>query len=365
MIEQKIVVDKTDLVDIADAVRSQTGETDLMGIKEISPKIRSLSVGGNTIVQADWNQSDENAPDYVKNRTHYIENSSVEIFPETEIEIIGASASLIDYGITLLKETSPCVVTIDGVAYDTSARYAKFNAYEMWVIGNGDLIGEDLEDPHLPFAIFIDGLDDWIEFADTQNKTISLKIGVNGNVIHKIPDIYLPEPIGKIGTGGSAEIFNDLVNNIADNDYAHAEGFKTKANGYASHAENHTTKATGYASHAEGCETEAKGSYSHAENRGTQANGANSHAEGEGTIAAGKNQHVSGAYNIEDASSLVIVGNGTSNTARKNAFKLDAYGNGEFAGTIKANAILLKSSTQGSTKYFKLTIDDNGELTIS
>lgn len=39
------------------------------------------NAGGN--VQADWNQNDETASDYVKNRTHYIEESDLVVFNET------------------------------------------------------------------------------------------------------------------------------------------------------------------------------------------------------------------------------------------------------------------------------------------
>jgi hypothetical protein len=76
-------------------------------------------------------------------------------------------------------------------------------------------------------------------------------------------------------------------------------------------------------SHAEGDATTATGTYSHAEGQSTQAIGEYSHAEGIGTIASGSYQHVSGKYNEQgDATSLFIVGNGTSNGTRKDAFKV-------------------------------------------
>jgi len=62
---------------------------------------------------------------------------------------------------------------------------------------------------------------------------------------------------------------------------------------------------------------------SHAEGDTTTATGTYSHAEGIGTIASGSYQHVSGKYNEQgDATSLFIVGNGTSNGSRKDAFKV-------------------------------------------
>ena len=309
---------------------------------------------------SDWQENDTESPSYIQNRTHWIEETHVEILPETTIEVSGNSEDLLNYNLTFLKEDTPCIVIIDGVSYESTARYRKFNAYEMWVIGNGDLIGEDFEDTHLPFAIFIDGYDDYIQLTKG-NRTITLKIEVTGNVVHKIPDIYLPEPVGKIGTGGMAEIFNDLENNIASADYSHAEGFKATASGYASHAEGHTAKATGYASHAEGCETESKGSYAHAEGRYTIAKTAQSHAEGEGTIAAGRNQHVSGSYNIEDTTSLVIVGNGDGDNNRRNAYKLSASGDGYFTGDV-----VVKASSNDKVSLLNLytKIEDIEEITL-
>lgn len=78
-----IISEKNDLTNIADAVREQTGETKLMGIKEMPSKIRALSVG-STPVQSDWEQNDETALDYVKNRTHWVEDDGKTYHPLNE-----------------------------------------------------------------------------------------------------------------------------------------------------------------------------------------------------------------------------------------------------------------------------------------
>lgn len=104
------------------------------------------------------------------------------------------------------------------------------------------------------------------------------------------------------------EVFNDYVNNEATENYSHAEGNVTKANGYSSHAEGTRCVATGAESHAEGYNCQAKGLHSHAEGSSTisegqdshaegnitQANGDRSHAEGSSTIASGNNSHAEG-----------------------------------------------------------------------
>lgn len=107
---------------------------------------------------------------------------------------------------------------------------------------------------------------------------------------------------------GKGEVFNDYVNNEATENYSHAEGNVTKANGYSSHAEGTRCVATGAESHAEGYNCQAKGLHSHAEGSSTisegqdshaegnitQANGDRSHAEGSSTIASGNNSHAEG-----------------------------------------------------------------------
>ena len=64
-----------------------------------------------------------------------------------------------------------------------------------------------------------------------------------------------------------------------------------------------------------------------------------SHARGRGTVAYGVSQSVCGKFNISDTTSLIIVGNGTSDTARSNAMTLDSSGNVAFAGTVTGTRV--------------------------
>ncbi len=99
--------------------------------------------------------------------------------------------------------------------------------------------------------------------------------------------------IGKKGSK-AGEIFNDYGNNTADGPYSHAQGYNTHANG----------KMT--------------------------------HTEGVGTVADSDFQHVQGKFNEIDSEGkyLDIVGNGTSEDDRSNAYTLDHDGNAWFAGDI-------------------------------
>lgn len=107
---------------------------------------------------------------------------------------------------------------------------------------------------------------------------------------------------------------------------SHSEGRLTKATGSHSHSEGYGTQANAFNSHAEGNGTIASGSESHSEGRNTIASGSASHAGGTGTIAAGSCQTAIGQYNAEDKTSFFVVGNGTSDTDRKNAFTVNRDG---------------------------------------
>lgn len=175
-----------------------------------------------------------------------------------------------------------------------------------------------------------------------------------GKTVPQGTSVTIDETTYTVGAG--AEIFNDYTNNKAVGMNSHAEGVNTKAIGMFSHTEGAITKAIGINSHAEGSastasgnqahtegssttasgvnshaeggNTQAVGLNSHAEGGDTTANGINSHAEGGGTIASSTNQHVEGKYNVEDSSDKFahIIGNGTADNARSNAFAVDWNG---------------------------------------
>ena len=95
----------------------------------------------------------------------------------------------------------------------------------------------------------------------------------------------------------------------------------------ASHAEGLDNLAYGVASHAEGQETRARGEGSHAEGYQTWAYAPYSHAGGIGTLTSSNAETAIGKYNAEVDNGLFVVGNGTSDTGRSNAFAVDSSGN--------------------------------------
>lgn len=172
--------------------------------------------------------------------------------------------------------------------------------------------------------------------------------------------------------------------------YTHAEGDTTTARGIATHAEGTHTEATSNASHAEGGYSKAENSYAHAEGYTTQATGQAAHVEGISTEANSKGAHAEGLHtkastnnpgahvqgraNIPDTEGKYahIVGNGkitnldntgvTSVETYSNAHTLDWEGNAWYEGTVECTAIIVKSTTEGSVKRFKIIVDDSGAL---
>ena len=121
---------------------------------------------------------------------------------------------------------------------------------------------------------------------------------------------------------------------------AHAEGASTLASGNESHAEGRETIASGDWSHAEGIRTVASGYDAHAEGIDTQALATNSHAGGQGTLAEYFAETTIGRWNVRKSPAtssplgdLFVVGKGTNDTARANAFRVNhsgVYGTGAF-----------------------------------
>ena len=126
-------------------------------------------------------------------------------------------------------------------------------------------------------------------------------------------------------------------NTLANADYSHAEGFGTSAISQYSHAEGEGTRASRVA-HAEGRMTSASNDYSHTEGNQTLTNGVYAHAEGHATSAITNKSHTEGQYTISDTvgqhvegqfnapavGALHVIGNGTSNTNRSNAWEVYA-----------------------------------------
>lgn len=152
------------------------------------------------------------------------------------------------------------------------------------------------------------------------------------------------------GTRLGAYSFCEGEDTTASENCCHAEGYGTTASYGYSHAEGRNSTASGNISHAEGEGAIASGAVSHAEGQVTVASGYASHAQNEGTKAASEAQTAIGKYNVEDSNDTyaLIIGNGTAENARSNAFAVKWDGTVETAQDIPWTTLTLAS---GWTEY--------------
>lgn len=202
-----------------------------------------------------------------------------------------------------------------------------------------------------------------ITAIDTNTKTVTVSsyynLDADDNYLFisnkpKLGDVYLPDS----GYAAHSEGNGSLASASA----SHAEGTDTISTGHSSHSEGFRTTADGNYSHSEGRNTWASGYISHAEGQNTVAAHPQSHAEGLGTIANGDNQHVQGKYNISDYTSLDIIGNGTSEDARSNAYTLDRNGNAWYSGDIYTGSTSGTNKDSGSKKIATEEYVDNKKV---
>ena len=251
---------------------------------------------------ADWNQNDERAVDYIKNKPFHEEMTEETILGEYTGELSGLKPS------NNLVYGDKYVIYLDGVRYDT----------------------ECTEDSDANNILYVNTEHGWINIRDLCWEIQTNITGIHTlKVVHNIIDLYkidpkfIDFPVTSVnGKTGSVRI------TASDIDAATTIQLGIKM-------DKNNPVGTGSFSMGRKSGTTI-GSYSHAEGNNTTASGSISHAEGQSTTASGSVQHVQGKYNIIDTSSKYahIVGNGINSDSRSNAHTLDWDGNAWFAGDV-------------------------------
>ena len=365
---------------------------------------------------ADWNQNDPDALDYVKNRTHWDDESQTQT---------------IDYN--AWKGERPSIPLILGVWYEVSwSSAATGNVYAQYM--NTDDVDGRFEckqnsagelyvgfDSGSPFCIFSDRTEintTWFQ----SNRVNGLKL--TGEItpgLHQLDKKYIPRDVlNEIYTlGESVENQNSALSrkmNAANPTGTGAFSLNRKSDsevGGNSFAAGFKPIASGECSFAVGREATASGDFAFAAGYKAIASGIYSFAAGNFTTASGDYSFVTGRRNVEDIFNRYphIVGNGNS-ARNSNAYTLDWDGNGWFAGdvfvggtgqdegvkllkageaipiprtasvgqvlAVKAvdengnptewevvDPMVVSSSTSGSTKKFRITVDDSGTISAT
>ena len=268
------------------SVETAVGELNtLVGDESVSDQINAA------MKQSDWDQSNENSPDYIKNKPFGIFYSKRVLLPSKTYEIGSELNTMISFGEDLYYGYN-YIITFNGLEYECSTRFWN----DRFLIGNGTIYGDQDSSNDEPFLIWTYG-DSAMGLGDlhlyvTEPGEYTVSIEERETTLKKIEERFLPDiesGVGQRGDGYMAEVFNGIDSHYATGTYSHAEGEYSRAEGDYSHAEGAQTEALGEGAHSEGGYTVAKGLYSH--------------AEGEGTIA-NDNQHVEGKYNIEDKGNI-------------------------------------------------------------
>ena len=320
-------------------------------------------------VQPDWNQNDQSAPDYVKNRPLYTEDPVETVLLEERVVGFTNGYSGQSFVFTVSSEDINHIkVTWDGTEYicipQIHSDYIEF--------GNEFIDDDTCEDTGEPFYYNGDKF-----YTDSSADSHQIKVSKLSNKVIQIDPNYIPNSnirngLGWLSTeeGSGTTASGDYSHaegwgTTASGDYSHAEGWSTTASGLCSHAEGNNTTAnyedshaegfnttaSGLCSHAEGFNTTASGDYSHAEGQSTTASGDYSHAEGWGTTASGLCSHAEGKFNIKDTANKYahIIGNGVE-FDRHNCFMVGWDG-----------AIYVQASDD-ATKMMKLIIKSDGTI---
>ena len=284
--------------------------------------------------QADWQQNDETANNYVKNRPGGYE-ALTEILPETTLNFTSRQLTLTDcppievgktYTVTFYRSnTDPIEYELVGKEANIGSAYRYIgNEAHTW---GGTNTGE-------PFIIYSyensTAIVTYIFISSSETLPCTYNIKIKAVAPIKIPEKYL-------------DIKNTNIVNGSKTGSLRTVGSSKEGSGYE----------IGNYAFAEGIGTTASGTNSHAEGESTTASGSNSHAEGQDTIASSNYQHVQGRYNIEDSNNIYadIIGNGNRilNTP-SNAATVDWQGNAWYAGDVYVGSTSGTNKDEGSKK---------------
>lgn len=323
---------KEDILNGADAAYDTLKEVGAL-IEENREAIEALEIIAGK--QADWNQSDANAKDFIKNKPTNLTtkedlNKAIE-----EIDLSGyATETFVEEKIAE-AELNKEEIDLSGYALKTElpTKISQLKNDSNYLTAVPEGYVKSLSDLGITATAtelnYVDGVKSGIQ-SQLNNKMQSNNPIYSGTVAHHLS--------ANLELGQDSVTFS--VGGIASGSNAFAEGASTQAYGAASHSEGNNTIARGQASHAEGYRTKVK-----ADSRG-------GHAEGIFTIATAPGQHAQGSANVEDEDQIYahIVGNGSDEENRSNAYALDWQGNGWFAGDVYVGSISGIDKDEGSKK---------------
>ena len=332
------------------------------------------------LVQPDWNQNDENAADFVKNRPFYSRTGNMTVKTKAAKETILEHFPVFAIGDTV-------TVNVDGVerslvAYDDDGAVVVGDSYSSIMNGEGQL----------GWQIFV-GVDG-VGFGSNEAHTVSYLYAA----FQAIDPKYLPDTLATKSEVEAAQTAANSAKTTAEGAHYTANNAQTTANNAQTTAKTARTTANNALSAANSAKTTAEGARTAADDAQTTANNALSAAndvknkvkqaltvDSSGNISAPIHGMIIGTYqslrlNSADGyhqSSFATSGSaglrifvcrdgglGGPQSNISNPSTVEFVPNGASRVRLKGiDELIMNSATTGSKKKFKITVDDSGNLT--
>ena len=325
--------------------------------------VLSVSGGGGGGVQPDWNQNDSTATDYIKNRPFYTGNPSETVLVEdSTVEFVKGDGS---FYVSSFPSTFKAIfgetykVSWDGTVYECVCE----NVSGLPSIGNKSIasLGPDTGEPFVIFNQY--GLNEQGWFSITKDTSASHMISISGSIaeVIQIPDKYI------------SDTFRDVV--IAGDPLNWSENDWTKYYGLFENGKLLMINGVG-SSNSEGYVLSMAYSASSRIHRMSAINFNGDFYKLDAYQDGEENKFCWAPIISYDAFYFQYNKTGSGNSE---AYKRLEVADGLAFTTKNANEdavmqkvvlegdkeIILSSSTSGSTKKFKITVDDSGTLSAT
>ena len=314
----------------------------------------------------DWNENDPTKPGYIKNRTHWVEQSVAELIPEQTLSggMSMGTAYMFNVSYFTIIPNLEYTVVFDGVEYKCNTAELDGSTY----IGNATLLRTLVEDTGEPFLIApIRGMS--VITATDGPHTIALSGW--SIVYHQLPLDYIPN--GKFLNGFIEHSSLTMTRDEASRYHKILsmslfpmlvwQDFRIKRiSTGTSHGVNviYITDYDGalytITENSDGLYSadDANNGYNYLYIKKGNSSKSSLLLEGGKPVSIEGRQQTSG--NALDYTTFCV-----KKTGSQNGQDFEVLGN----GTVKAYSVILPSSTAGSTKKFKLTVDDSGTISAT
>lgn len=154
-------------------------------------KLAGIEDGAQVNVQSDWNQNDPDAPGYIENRTHWVENEQIYTIYTGTLGTAGAAAvkpAFLEMDEPLI-EGDEYIVTLNGTTYTLTAA---IDEYDCVYIGDNSYTFT-----LIPFKLYNDS-DTSQTFEVNKNGDWDLTVKHHIKEIHQLDEKFIPDTIARV-----------------------------------------------------------------------------------------------------------------------------------------------------------------------